>query len=185
MPRLFEGRHLNSLASQAVIYPSLFSPKRLFSGMYYGVVSLLGHDTVENVLYGVSLNGRAVMKSTTDHTAKFVGIPMSTWLEVKAKGTTTHAVHIGKSDSAIADHTINPSKIRTTNWGGEEGAQVELAEYRNHQRSFKIEDKVLFLILHMLNATAQHSICRTISMLCSPVSAETDIIFIKLQLQVP
>lgn len=102
--------------------------------MYYGVVSLLGHDAVENVLYGVSLNGRAVMKSTKDHAAKFVGIPLSTWLEVKAKDTTTHAVHIGKNDSAIADHTIVPKKIKNTEWGGEERAQVGLTEYRNHPK---------------------------------------------------
>ena len=102
--------------------------------MYYGVVSLLAHDAVENVLYGVSLNGRAVMKSTKDHAAKFVGIPLSTWLEVKAKDTTTHAVHILKNDSAIADHTIDPKRIKNTNWGGEERAQVELTEYRNHPK---------------------------------------------------
>ena len=102
--------------------------------MYYGVVSLLGHDAVENVLYGVSLNGRAVMKSTKDHAAKFVGIPLSTWLEVKAKDTTTPAAHIGKNDSAIADHTIGPKRIKNTNWGGEERAQVELTEYRNHPK---------------------------------------------------
>jgi len=88
-----------------------------WTSMYYGVVSLLAHDAVENVLYGVSLNGRAVMKSTKDHAAKFVGIPLSTWLEVKAKDTTTHAVHILKNDSAIADHTIDPKRIKNTNWG--------------------------------------------------------------------
>lgn len=90
-----------------------------WTNMYYGVVSLLAHDAVENVLYGVSLNGRAVMKSTKDHAAKFVGIPLSTWLEVKAKNITTLAVHIGKKDSAIADHTIDPNLniIKNTSWG--------------------------------------------------------------------
>ena len=140
--------------------------------MYYGVVSLLGHDAAENVLYGVSLNGRAVMKSTKDHAAKFVGIPLSTWLEVKAKDNTTHAVHIRKNDSAIADHTINPTRIKNTKWGGEERAQVQLTEYRNHQRPFKIKDEVLVLIVQMLRVTVQQSIFPTISMLCSPVSVE-------------
>ena len=92
--------------------------------MHYGVISLLGHDKVENVLYGVSLNGKAVIRSSTDHSAKFVGVPLNTWEEVKAKDTTTHAVHIGRNDFAISDKTIKPTQIRSTKWGGEERAWV-------------------------------------------------------------
>ncbi|XP_068712006.1 uncharacterized protein [Montipora foliosa] len=89
---------------------------RSWKSMYYGVISLLGHDKVENVLYGVSLNGKAVMRSSTDHSAKFVGVPLNTWEEVKAKDTTTRAVHIGRNDFTISDDTT-PTQIDGTKWG--------------------------------------------------------------------
>ena len=85
--------------------------------MHHGVISILGHDTVENALYGVSLSGRAVLKSTTDHSAKFTAVPKSTWDGIKAKGTTTKAEMVRK-DLAITNSTVVPTRIESTNWGG-------------------------------------------------------------------
>ena len=89
----------------------------LFTAMHHGVISLLGHDTVENTLYGVSLSGRAVLKSTTDHSEKFTAVPKSAWDGIKTKGTTIVAVMVGK-DLAITNSTVAPTRINSTNWGG-------------------------------------------------------------------
>ena len=95
--------------------------------MHYGVISLLGLDTEEDSLYGVSLNGKAVVKSSKDHAAKFVGIPVTIWEEVKAKGTTIPAFHIGRNEFAITDDSLTPSNtIGSSNWGGEESIMAEI-----------------------------------------------------------
>ena len=86
--------------------------------MHHGVISLLGHDRVENALYGVSLSGRAVLKSTTDHSAKFTAVPKSVWDTVRTKGTTNLAVTIARSDLAVTNSTVTPTRVNSTKWGG-------------------------------------------------------------------
>ena len=88
-----------------------------FSGIHHGVLSLLGHDTVENVLYGVALNGRAVLKSTTDHTGKFTAVPQSVWDTVKVKDTTNQAVMI-ENDMAVTNTPVTPTQVSGSKWGG-------------------------------------------------------------------
>ena len=88
--------------------------------MDHGVISILGHDTVKHILYGVSMNGRAVLKSTTDHAAKFIAVPLSDWEAVQAKDTTNLAVMIG-NDFAINTTNNTPMPITSSNgteWGG-------------------------------------------------------------------
>ena len=88
--------------------------------MDHGVISILGHDTVKHILYGVSMNGRAVVKSTTDHAAKFIAVPLSDWEAVQAKDTTNLAVMIG-NDFAINTTNNTPMPITSSNgseWGG-------------------------------------------------------------------
>ena len=91
--------------------------------MHHGVISLLGHDTVEDVLYGVSTNGKAVLKSTTDHAAKFITVSISEWDTAKAKGSTNRAVMIGgdlvlntTKITPLPEHTITSTS--GTKWGG-------------------------------------------------------------------
>ena len=91
--------------------------------MDHDLISLLGLDTVENILFGVSLNGKALVKSTTDHSAKFKAVLFRDWDTAKVKGTTEHAVMIG-NDLAITNTTITPlaehivTSSSGTKWGG-------------------------------------------------------------------
>lgn len=91
--------------------------------MHHGIIFILGHDTLENILYAVSANGKAVLKSTTDHSAKFIAVPLDDWDIVRVKGTTNLAVMIGDgliiNDTNVAlppEHTVISTS--GTKWGG-------------------------------------------------------------------
>lgn len=92
----------------------------------HGVISLLGHDTKEDRLYGVSADGKTVLRSTTDHSAKFFGVSMSEWNTAKAKSTTNHAVMIG-NDLAITNTTLTPQAehVITSNSGTKWGVSAK------------------------------------------------------------
>lgn len=94
-----------------------------FSAMHWNIISILGHDTVENILYAVTANGRTVLKSTQDHSSKFITVSVNDWDAVKVKGTTNLAVMIG-SELIINDTNKTPPTEHTvtstsgTKWGG-------------------------------------------------------------------
>lgn len=91
--------------------------------MYRNIISILGHETVENILYAVTANGRTVLKSTQDNSSKFITVPFSDWDIVKGKSTTNLAVMIG-SELIINDTNKTPPPEHTvtstsgTKWGG-------------------------------------------------------------------
>lgn len=84
---------------------------------------ILGHDTTTKTLFGVSGNGKAIMKSTEDHTAKFKAVPQDEWFKVKDKATTTHTMWLDSS-MAITNNSNAPQTEHTvistsgTKWGG-------------------------------------------------------------------
>ena len=91
--------------------------------MHHGIISILGHNTLENILYVVSANGKAILKGTTDYSAKFIAVPLNDWDIVKVKGTTNLAVMIGDvliiNDTNVAplpEHTVISTS--GTKWGG-------------------------------------------------------------------
>ena len=91
--------------------------------MHWNIISILGHDTVENILYAVTTNGRTVLKSTQDHSSKFITVSVNDWDAVKVKGTTNLAVMIG-SELIINDTNKSPptehivTSTSGTKWGG-------------------------------------------------------------------
>ena len=91
--------------------------------MHRNIISILGHDTVENILYGVTANGRTILKSTKGHSSEFITVPVSDWDTVKGKGTTNLAVMIG-SELIINDTNRTPPPVHIvtstsgTKWGG-------------------------------------------------------------------
>ena len=94
-----------------------------FSAMHRNIISILGHDTVENILYGVTANGRTILKSTKGHSSEFITVPVSDFDTVKVKDTTNLAVMIG-SELIINDTNRTPPPVHTvtstsgTKWGG-------------------------------------------------------------------
>ena len=84
---------------------------------------ILGHDTTTKTLFGVSGNGKAIMKSTEDHAARFKAAPQNEWFKVKDKATTTHAMWLDSS-MAITNTSSAPQTEHTvtstsgTKWGG-------------------------------------------------------------------
>ena len=91
--------------------------------MHRNIISILGHDTVENILYGVTANGRTILKSTKGHSSEFITVPVSDFDTVKVKDTTNVAVMIG-SELIINDTNRTPPPVHTvtsasgTKWGG-------------------------------------------------------------------
>ena len=87
------------------------------------LLSILGHDSTKNTVFGVSLNGKAVLKSTEKHSERFNAVAQDDWLDAAGKSTTTHAVMLGSS-LAITNTTIAPQAKHTvtatngTIWGG-------------------------------------------------------------------
>ena len=91
--------------------------------MHHSVIALLGYDVTNSMWYGVSKDGRAVVKSSS-HSSKFIGAPLSDWDAAKVKPTTILAEMI-ENDLAITSATLTPraehvqnSKIGTK-WGGQ------------------------------------------------------------------
>lgn len=84
---------------------------------------ILGHDTVAKTLFGVSGNGKAILKSTEDHTARFKAVSQHEWFNVKDKDTTTHAMWL-ESSMAVTNTSSTPQTEHTvtstsgTKWGG-------------------------------------------------------------------
>ncbi|XP_078379524.1 uncharacterized protein LOC144662558 [Oculina patagonica] len=93
---------------------------------------ILGHETTENTIFGVSRNGKSILKSTEDHSARFVVAPQNEWLDAKEKATTTLTKWL-ESDLAIANTTMTPQSWHTVTstsgitWGASaNGIHVEL-----------------------------------------------------------
>ena len=91
--------------------------------MHHSVIALLGYDVANSMWYGVSKDGRAVVKSSS-HSSKFIGAALSDWGAAKVKPTTVLAEMI-ENDLAITSATLTPraehvqnSKIGTK-WGGQ------------------------------------------------------------------
>ena len=88
------------------------------------LLTLVGHDKDEKILFGVSKNGKAVLKSTTDHLARFIAVPEDEWVKAKAKANTIQTVMLENS-LAITDANMDPKSQHTitadnsgTEWGG-------------------------------------------------------------------
>ena len=91
--------------------------------MHHSVIALLGYDVANSMWYGVSKDGRTVVKSSS-HSSKFIGAALSDWDAAKVKPTTILAEMI-ENDLAITSATLTPraehvqnSKIGTK-WGGQ------------------------------------------------------------------
>ena len=84
---------------------------------------ILGHDTATKTMYGVSGNGKTILKSSEDHTARFKAVPQDDWSKVKNKVTTTHAMWLDSS-MAITNTSSTPQTEHTVTstsgakWGG-------------------------------------------------------------------
>ena len=93
------------------------------SGLDNRLYVILGHDTATKTLYGVSGNGKTVLKSSEDHTARFKAVPQYDWFKVKDKATTTHAMWLDSS-MAITNTSSTPQTehiVTSTSgakWGG-------------------------------------------------------------------
>ena len=84
---------------------------------------ILGHDTAKNTLFGVSGNGKTILKSTEDHTARFKAVPQDEWFKVKDMASTTHAMWLD-SHMAVTNTSSTPQTEHTvtsnsgTKWAG-------------------------------------------------------------------
>ena len=111
--------------------------------MHHGAIALLGYDVANSMWYGVSKDGRAVVKSSS-HSSKFIGAALSDWDAAKVKSTTILAEMI-ENDLAITSATLTPraehvqnSKIGTK-WGG----QIALELYLIIENYFPVISKSL------------------------------------------
>ena len=93
------------------------------AAMHHSVIALLGYDVADSMWYGVSKDGRAVVKSSS-HSSKFIGAALSDWDAAKVKSTTILAKMI-ENDLAITSATLTPraEHVQTSNigtkWGGQ------------------------------------------------------------------
>ena len=93
------------------------------AAMHHNVIALLGYDVADSMWYGVSKDGRAVVKSSS-HSSKFIGAALSDWDAAKVKSTTILAKMI-ENDLAITSATLTPraEHVQTSNigtkWGGQ------------------------------------------------------------------
>jgi len=84
---------------------------------------ILGHDTATKTIFGVSGNGKTILKSSEDHTARFKAVPQDDWFNVKDKTTTKHAMWLDSS-MAITNTSSTPQSehiVTSTSgdkWGG-------------------------------------------------------------------
>ena len=76
------------------------------TAMHHNVIALLGYDVADSMWYGVSKDGRAVVKSSS-HSSKFIGAALSDWDAAKVKPTTILADMI-ENDLAITSATLTP-----------------------------------------------------------------------------
>lgn len=98
-----------------------------WTGLDNRLLTLVGHDKDENILFGVSKNGKAILKSTTDHLARFVAVPEDEWVKAKTKSNTVLTKMLENS-LAIADANMNPQSPHTVtadNSGTEWGASAQ------------------------------------------------------------
>lgn len=84
---------------------------------------ILGHDTSTKTIYGVSGNGKTILKSSEDHTVRFKAVPQYEWFKVKDKATTTHAVWLDSSMAITNTSSIPQTEHIVTStsgakWGG-------------------------------------------------------------------
>lgn len=113
--------HLSYLTNTLLVCSFAFNV--LFADMDNRLLVILGHDKTENAIFGVSKNGKAILKSTEDHSARFNAVAQNEWLGAKEKSTTTHTKWL-ESDLAITNTTITPQAGHTvtstsgTMWGG-------------------------------------------------------------------
>ena len=63
-------------------------------------------------MYGVTANGRTILKSTKGHSSEFITVPVSDFDTVKVKDTTNVAVMIG-SELIINDTNRTPPPVHT------------------------------------------------------------------------
>ena len=88
-----------------------------------GVLVILGIDKTTKRIFGLSRNGKAMMKSTEDHAESFNAVPQAEWLKAKENPGTIHAKWL-ESDLAITNTTITPQAGHTVTstggivWGG-------------------------------------------------------------------
>ena len=113
---------MTSIERQDVLNMLLFDTQ--YTGLDNRLLTLVGHDKDENILFGVSKNGKAILKSTTDHLARFVAVPEDEWVKAKTKSNTVLTKMLENS-LAIADANMNPQSPHTvtadnsgTEWGG-------------------------------------------------------------------
>lgn len=98
-----------------------------WTGLDNRLLTLVGHDKDEKILFGVSKNGKAVLKSTTDHLARFIAVPEDEWVKAKAKANTIQTVMLENS-LAITDANMDPKSqhtITADNSGTEWGASAQ------------------------------------------------------------
>ena len=84
---------------------------------------ILGHDIATKTIFGVSGNGKTILKSTEDHTAKFKAVPQDDWFKVKDKATTQHAMWLDSSMAVTNTSSIPLTEHIVTStsgakWGG-------------------------------------------------------------------
>ena len=108
---------MTSIKRQDVLNMLLFDTQ--YTGLDNRLLTLVGHDKDENILFGVS-----ILKSTTDHLARFVAVPEDEWVKAKTKSNTVLTKMLENS-LAIADANMNPQSPHTvtadnsgTEWGG-------------------------------------------------------------------
>ena len=96
------------------------------TAMHHNVIALLGYDVADSMWYGVSKDGRAVVKSSS-HSSKFIGAALSDWDAAKVKPTTILADMI-ENDLAITSATLTPraEHVQTSNIGTKWGGQIAL-----------------------------------------------------------
>ena len=104
------------------------------TAMHHNVIALLGYDVADSMWYGVSKDGRTVVKSSS-HSSKFIGAALSDWDAAKVKPTTILADMI-ENDLAITSATLTPraehvqSSNIGTKWGGQSALFYSIME--NH-----------------------------------------------------
>lgn len=84
---------------------------------------ILGHDTATKTMFGVSGNGKTILKSSEDHKARFKAVPQDEWFKVKDKATTTHAMWLDSSMAVTNTSSTPPTEHIVTStsgaeWGG-------------------------------------------------------------------
>ena len=97
--------------------------------MHHSVIALLGYDVADSMWYGVSKDGRAVVKSSSE-SSKFTGAALSDWDAAKVKSTTILAEMI-ENDLAITNATLTPQAehVQTSNIGTKWGGQIALFHF--------------------------------------------------------